>query len=307
MTEPSAPGGQLADLEPAPATAHDAGAGDDGPGRGAGAPETTGVSGGTPRPAEEPPATGGGAGTDAARGPGPGAAVHPRVWQRRVAVLREQAHRRLRLVVAGVAVLVVLCVVLLALHTPLLALRSATVRGAQHTGNQAVLRAAGLLTHPPLIDVDPKSVAAEVERLPWVAHATVIRHWPDSVTVIVTERAPLGSMARPGGGTAVVDRTGRVLAWQGGAPTGLVLVAPVTPGRPGTVLARAARPALAVAAALPPTLAARVTQVGVSAAGAVTVSLGRGVSAVLGTTAELPAKLTALATVLADAPCRGRP
>ncbi len=228
-------------------------------------------------------------------------AVHPRVWQRRMAVLREQAHRRLRYIVGGVAVLVALCVVLLVLHTPLLALRNATVRGAQHTGSQAVLQAAGLLAHPPLIDVDPKSVAADVEKLPWVAHAVVIRHWPDSVTIIVSERAPLGSMARPGGGAALVDRTGRVLEWQAGAPTGLVLAAPLTPGRPGTVLGRAARPALDVAAALPASLAGRVTQVSVTAAGAVTVSLGRGVSAVLGTTAELPAKLTALATVLADA------
>ena len=37
----------------------------------------------------------------------PSSEVHPRVWQRRVAVLREQGHRRLRWVVGGVVVLVV--------------------------------------------------------------------------------------------------------------------------------------------------------------------------------------------------------
>lgn len=231
----------------------------------------------------------------------PTSAVHPRVWQRRVAVLRDQGHRRLRWVVAGVAVLVVVCVALLVLHTPLLALRNATVRGAQHTGTQAVLQAAGLLDDPPLIDVDPKSTAAEVERLPWVAHAVVVRHWPDSVTITVTERVPVGSVARPSGGVAVVDASGRVLAWEASAPPGLVLVVPVTPGLPGTVLARPARPALEVASALAPSLAARVVSVTATAEGMVSLGLGGGVSAVLGTTAGLEAKLTALASVLAGA------
>ncbi len=245
---------------------------------------------------------------DAVPAPGtadPATVVHPRVWQRRVAVLRDQGVRRLRWVVAGVAVLVVLCVVLLVLHTPLLALRNATVRGAQHTGTQAVLAAAGLLDDPPLIDVDPGTVAARVERLPWVAHAVVVRHWPDSVTITVTERVPLGSIARPGGGVAVVDASGRVLAWQAAAPPGLVLEAPVSPGPPGAVLAPAARPALQVGAALPASLAGRVLDVTVDARGMVTLDLGGGVSAALGTTAELPAKLTAVASVLAGAPLKG--
>ncbi|HEY5025840.1 MAG TPA: FtsQ-type POTRA domain-containing protein [Acidimicrobiales bacterium] len=253
----------------------------------AGSPEAEQPEAGSPGPAD------------------PTSVVHPRVWQRRVAVLREQGHRRLRWVVAGVAVLVVVCVALLVLHTPLLALRHATVRGAQHTGTQAVLQAAGLLDDPPLIDVDPKSTAAEVERLPWVAHAVVVRHWPDSVTIIVTERVPVGLVARPSGGVAVIDVSGRVLAWEASAPPGLVLVVPVTPGLPGTVLARPARPALEVASAMAPSLAARVVSVTANAEGTVSLGLGGGVSAVLGTTAGLEAKLTALASVLAGAHVSG--
>jgi cell division protein FtsQ len=240
-------------------------------------------------------------GDRAAMGTSEPSAVHPRVWQRRVAVLREHAHRRLRWIVAGVAVLVAVCVALLVLHTPLLALRHASVRGAQHTGSEAVLQAAGLLDAPPLIDVDPKTVAAHVEALPWVAHAVVVRHWPDSVTIIVTERVPLGSVARPGGGVALVDASGRVLAWQDSAPPGLVLVAPVTPGRPGTVLARAARPVLEVAAALPSSLVDRVVQVRADARGMVTLGLSGRLSAVLGSTGALAAKLSSLASVLAGA------
>jgi cell division protein FtsQ len=218
-----------------------------------------------------------------------------------MAVLREQGHRRLRWIVGGVAVLVALCVAVVVLHTPLLALRHATVNGARHTGNEAVLQAAGLSGHPPLIDVVPKSAATHVEGLPWVARAVVVRHWPDSVTITVTERVPLGAIARHGGGVALVDASGRVLAWEAAPPSGLVLVAPVNPGRPGTVLAGAAHPALMVGSALPAAIADGVRQVIVDARGMVTLDLGGGVSAVLGRTDELTAKLSALASVLAGA------
>ena len=125
---------------------------------------------------------------------------------------RDQGRRRLRWVVGAVTVLVLVVVALLVLHTPLVAVRHTTVVGATHTGVEPVLAAAGLTANPPLIDVNPSAAAARVEALPWVAHAVVARHWPDAVTVTVTERVPLGTLARPGGGVALVDRTGRVLA-----------------------------------------------------------------------------------------------
>jgi cell division protein FtsQ len=281
-------------------------------------------------PSEGRPAQGDGTGEDASVGPGPtvvggagpegavstgagpegavstGAGdrqtvVHPRLWQRRMAVLRDQGRRRLRWIVGGVAVLLAACVAVLALHTPLLALRHTTVLGATHTGTEAVLQAAGLVDDPPLIDVDPRATALRVERLPWVAHAVVVREWPDSVKITVTERVALGSVARPGGGVALVDATGRVLAWEDGAAPGLVLAGPVTPGRPGTVLPSAARPALAVASALTPTLAARVVEVAVDTHGMVTLDLGARLSARLGSTQDLQAKLVAVASVLAGA------
>jgi cell division protein FtsQ len=207
-------------------------------------------------------------------------------------------------VVAAVAVLLALVVALLALHTPLVAVRHTTVVGASHTGTAAVLEAAGLTGNPPLIDVNPTAAATRVEALPWVAHAVVARHWPDAVTVTVTERVPLGALARPGGGVALVDRTGRVLAWEADAP-GLVLSLPVPPGRPGSVLPRVDRPALAVGVALTGPLAGRVSDVGVAADGSVTLDLGRGLTALLGPPNDIPAKLAALASVLDEAHPRG--
>jgi len=137
-------------------------------------------------------------------------------------------------------------------HSRLLSARVVTVSGSSHTPDAEVLAAAGLGAQPPLLDVDPAAVAGRVERLPWVASATVARHWPDGVSISVVERAPVAVVAS-GGAWSEVDGTGRVLTTVAAPPAGLVkLAAPVSPGDPGTMLAPVARPGLAVAASLPP-------------------------------------------------------
>ncbi len=144
--------------------------------------------------------------------------VHPRVWQRRVAVLREQGRRRLRWVVGGVAVLVA------AVRRPAgaahPAARPAPRHGARcaahrHRGGAAGRRARrrpAAHRRGPQGRRRARGAAARGWRTPWWSG-----DWPDSVTITVTERVPLGSVARPGGGVALVDATGRVLAWQDGA------------------------------------------------------------------------------------------
>ena len=73
------------------------------------------------------------------------------------------------------------------------------------------MAAAGLEDHPPLISVDPGPTAARVEALPVHRHAQVHRHWPDGVTISVTERVPKAVMASPGSSWSVLDGHGRTL------------------------------------------------------------------------------------------------
>lgn len=233
--------------------------------------------------------------------------IDPRIRQRRAAVTRQRGRRRLRLVAVGLGLAVLIGVSAWVLHSSLLAARHVTVRGAQHTAVQAVLSASGLDRHPPLIDIDPPSAVARIEALPWVETAVVARHWPDSVTVTVTERRPVADVTHPGG-VAVVDGTGRVLEWTAALPGLPVLAGPGRPGRtgaPGTSLPRSYRPGLVVLGGLPATLQRRVADVDVGAGGQVTLGLGGGVSAVLGPADELAAKFEALASVLAGAPPAG--
>ena len=232
-------------------------------------------------------------------------APHPRIRQRRVAVTRARGRRRLRVVLVVAGVLGLFALAALVLVSGLFSARHLSVRGSLHTPPAEVLAAAGLASHPPLVDVDPGAAAARIEQLPWVAAATVVRHWPDSVSVVVTERVPAAAIAGHGG-VAVVDAAGRVLASADGAPAGLIaLTAPVPVGPPGSVLGAAARPGLELVAALPPALVGRVHGVHVGTRGSISVDLGGGVGAEIGPDANLGAKLEALASVLAGAAPRG--
>ena len=129
------------------------------------------------------------------------------------------------------------------LHSPVLAARHVTVIGAVHTGVGPVVAAVGL-NGQPLVDVNPGRVAARVEALPWVAHATVTRHWPDDVTVTVVERVAGGR----GAGPRVTDRfwwtpRGTCCSSAQEAPPGTpVVLAPVVSGPPGSVLGTGRRP-----------------------------------------------------------------
>ncbi len=233
--------------------------------------------------------------------------MDPRIQARRAEVGRRRVRRRRTALGVALGVIIVAVGAWFVLHSSLFSAKVLVVRGATHESPTQVLAAAGLRGHPPLLDVDPGAAAARLEALPWVASASIARHWPDGVTVTVTERVPAAEIAVPGAPAASawaeVDRTGRVLATTATPVPGLrVLQAPVHPGAPGSVLGTGAAPGLRVLASLPPAFAAQVTGVSVGAAGQVSLSLSSPVTVVLGDTSELAAKYEDVAAVLAGAP-----
>jgi cell division protein FtsQ len=228
--------------------------------------------------------------------------IDPRILERREEVARQRSRHRLQVVGSVGAVVLVVGVVWGVLHSPVLAARHVTVIGAIHTGVAPVVAAAAL-DGQPLVDVNPGRVAARVEALPWVAHATVTRHWPDSLVVTVVERVPKAVVESPGHGAVVVDGSGHVLATAFIAPPGMVVLnAPVVAGRPGSVLGEGAAPGLAALAAVPSILERRVEQVDVAADGDVTMALTGHIGVTLGPAVDLPAKFEALLSVLVDVP-----
>jgi hypothetical protein len=222
--------------------------------------------------------------------------------QRRSAVTREQGRRRLRVLMIGLAGSVLLVGIYLLLHTSLFAARAVTVVGASHETVADVVTASGLSSHPPLLDVNAGAVAAAVERMPWVAHATVQVHWPDGVRIVVQEAAPRLDMAVAGGKVAVLAASGRVLevVAPSAVPSGLLAFAgPVAPGAAGSNLGARDAMGLAVASTLPPSFVAQVTGITVEPAGWVQLGLTTPILVDIGNASQLSAKYEDVSALLA--------
>jgi cell division protein FtsQ len=223
----------------------------------------------------------------------------PRIVARRVAVRRSEGRRRLRRLLWCVGVVAVVGLGLGATRTALLDVDRVEVDGAERVPVELVLDAArtgGASAGVPLTDVDEKGIERAVERLPGVAHADVGRSWRGTLTVAIIERTPVATLTE-GHVTAVVAADGVVTALVPSPPPGLpVLAGTDVDLEPGAVVD--APDLLAVAAALPPEVAAAVSAVASAHRGEVELVLGDGGVARLGPAVEIGAKLVAVATVL---------
>ncbi len=229
----------------------------------------------------------------------------PRIQARRVTVARQAGRSRRRRILAGLAGSA-LCVLGLALvHSSFLGARHVQVFGAPNIEASTVIAAAGLEGAPPLVDLNPASIASRVERLPWVLSAGVRIAWPSTVAINVTERTPVAAVSVPGASLsyAICDVTGRVLEVVSRRPRSLPVVVlggrgAGVPGGPGSSLPPQDRAELEVAAAMPESMVAATKGIFPSSDG-VLLALQNGPEAIVGDSSSLHEKFVALATVLA--------
>jgi cell division protein FtsQ len=257
-------------------------------------------------PDPSPDATGGAGGTvPAAAGPAdepspdPAPDIDPRIHQRRLDVQAEEGRHRTRLLTAATSVLVAAAVAFGVLRSPLLTVRRPRVSGEVQTPAADVLRAAGLVGHPLMIDLALGRSASAIARLPWIASARVRRSWPDTVIVTVTERVPAAVITG-----MLVDASGRVLSIAPGFTPLLTVGAdrgqtPSPLPKPGGVVPPTYRPGLLVVTAVPPALRPHIGSVLVGPDATVRLSLVGGALAVLGDTSDLAQKLEAVLTIVA--------
>jgi cell division protein FtsQ len=231
--------------------------------------------------------------------------VDPRIWTRRVEVTRANGRKRLKVVFCLLATCLVLAVAFFVLHSPLFAARNLKVSGAIHTPAADVLSKAGLLGHPPLVDINSAQATTRIDSLPWVKSSRLSVHWPDSVTVTLTERDPIAAIDLSTGGIptgkwALVDTTGRVLADVGALPAGLTTVrVAFDPGAPGSVIRAADLAGVQAVSSMPATILQKVVVVSVGPVGDVTLGLSGGYAVVIGEPRDLGAKFESLESVLA--------
>ncbi|MBK8693739.1 MAG: FtsQ-type POTRA domain-containing protein [Deltaproteobacteria bacterium] len=159
-----------------------------------GRPQNSRVSREPPPPAEPPP-----------RRPRPARPSEP--WSQRASRWSQQ--------LSFVPVLVLLAGTVIAgryghrwlTHTPQLGARTLEVTGISHCSREEVLAAARLTVGSNVLAVDLERAARQIERLPWVARATVTRQLPDTLRVAIEERAPAALVAVGGLYLASADGT----------------------------------------------------------------------------------------------------
>ncbi|MEP6659971.1 MAG: FtsQ-type POTRA domain-containing protein [Acidimicrobiales bacterium] len=227
--------------------------------------------------------------------------VDPRLRARRIAVARDAGRRRLhRLAILGVLLAVVVLVAVLA-RSPLVSVQTVDIDGAARTPGDAVTQAVGAVKGHPIYAVNAGAIQHRLEALPWVREAHIERHWPRTLRITITERVAVAVAPAADGSLRLLDAEGRVLDVAAAAPPGLVeVVGPIAPGAPGSSVDAAARGALQVAAALPPTLMGKVVQAEWNDRGEVRLGLAPRGRVLVGPPTQLTEKLLALDTLLSN-------
>lgn len=192
---------------------------------------------------------------------------------------RARARRRTawRPLLVGVTLLGVLAgVAWVVLASSLLVVRDVQVVGLDRVEAATVRELAAPSLGEPLATVDTREIADRVADLMLVSSAEVVRVWPSTLEVRLTERVPVAAVPAAGGsgGVHLVDVDGVVLLQQAEPPVDLPVVN-VDVQQAGAETLRAA---LRVLESLPPELSAEIEQVGADSPDSVRMRLRAGPS-----------------------------
>lgn len=179
------------------------------------------------------------------------------------------------------------------LFTPVLGVRTVNVSGIKALTPEQVMLAAEVPLGTPMIRLDTDGIGTRVANLSRVATVDVVRDWPSTILIEVTERKPVATFAGPGG-IHLVDATGDDFATVPTAPPALptITVPHAAPSDPAT------QAAIAVLAAIPQQLRPILVNVSADTPGHVTFALNNGKTVIWGDTADGGHKAAVLAALL---------
>lgn len=249
-----------------------------------------------PKPAKEPKAGKAKPAKGAKAKPASPSLVDPRLQARRIEVARGQGRRRLRWVLAAVAVVVLLVGAFALTQSPVLDVDAVPVSGAAHTSTDDARTAAGIALGSPMVALDAPAAERRLEALPWVERATVTRSWPGTVRIALVERTPVAAVGS-GDDAVAVDRDGRVLGSVGDEDL------PVIAGdaaAPGEDLSDTQRWVVATVAGLPAELRSEVAAASATPSG-IRLTLTDDIEVRWGDSSQRTAKADALQVLLEQA------
>jgi len=228
-------------------------------------------------------------------------AADRRIAERRKAIAAARVRRRRRQLGWGLLALALAVGTVQLARTPLFGLAAVHVEGTKALGRNQVLAAAAVRPGEPYLGLDLEAIRHRVEALPRVAAARVVRDYPASLRIVVTERTPVACVRRRTV-SWLVAADGMVLEAARQPPAGLPQVgsvplpADVHPGSrlpPGNPLANA----LAALGGMRPDLRRQVIAVHARSLDGLEFGLRDGTRVLYGLAAEQPAKDAAVLLV----------
>lgn len=228
--------------------------------------------------------------------------IDPRIKDRRRRVLRAAGLRRLRWVLAVLAVVALIVGFNVTLRSPLFHVRDVRITGTTYIDPADLDPIVSSLVGTPLAQVDLGDVRRRVEENVWVRTVDVSRDWPRTLHIDIQERRPVAYYPGDDGLIHLVDVDGRVLLTLEGMPTQFVEVGGyANSAGPGEDAPPELLPTIRVANDLPETLKADTKVVRLAGEGVV-LELKAGGFIILGDTTGLKDKLVAALAVRGQCP-----
>jgi cell division protein FtsQ len=191
-------------------------------------------------------------------------------FQRRALAARRRPWRLAGWSMLGLAVVAAL--VWVVAFSPVLAVRAVEVVGVPSSEVPAIRALADVPLGVPLARVDGDAVSYRVRQRATLADVSIERSWPSTLVIHASPRVPFLVVENPQGQLHVVDADGVAYTQVDKAPRGV----PVVNAASSEALSRdALQAAVSVVRVLPATLQRRVSNVTVSGANLVTLTIGR--------------------------------
>ncbi len=114
--------------------------------------------------------------------------IDPRLAERRRVVAEDRAKRTVHRLLRFLALLGVVGLAVWFMLSPYMSVKELELEGVASSDAAAILTAESVVVGRPLVLVPTTRLEDALEADPWIADATVSRHWPDRIEVSVTER-----------------------------------------------------------------------------------------------------------------------
>ncbi len=225
--------------------------------------------------------------------------INPRLRERRDEVMKEALRKKKRILWSTSIITGLIVIIVLILHSPLMAVKTLYVSGAIHETKSQIEHSLNLdVGSTPMIDENPPTLESRLDEFPWVLNAQVRRKWPWTLSIKLRERVAVARVQDAQGVLVGVDSTRRLLG-PVPAPVNLPLLEGIGRGpQLGRHLSAKFANILKVASSLGDQLDQFVTSINYGPNGTITMTIGQKTTVIIGGLGQLRHKLISLFTLV---------